>query len=72
MNDFVVLDFVKLKERSAFHLTCGRCRQVYPVFQRFYSLWVESTGGKAEVCELYVARSVDEKVLRKCQSIDRT
>lgn len=72
MNDFVILDFVKLRERSGFPLTCGRYKRIYPVFQRFYSLWVESTGSKTEVGQLYMPCSINEKVLRRRQSMGQT
>jgi hypothetical protein len=38
------------------------------VFQRLYPLRVESTGGKTEVCKLDVPCSINEEVLRGCQS----
>lgn len=66
MNDFLILDFVKLRKRSGFPMIRERQKQVYLVFQRFYSLWIESTGGKTEVRKLYMPCSVNEEVLRRC------
>ena len=63
MDDFVIFDFVELRGQLVLQ-RCKQYKRVYPVFQRLYPLWAESTGGEAEVGELNVPCSVNEEVLR--------